>query len=232
MGGKILLADGKLQEAGSILWSDGSALGYGRGEDPNLPQYEFRRPVDYCSGAFLFTPRAIFLELGGFNDVYGPAYYEDADYCMQVWKAGFQVIYEPRAVIRHYESASSGGNEAARPAMAANQQIFRQRWSEQLHRHLPPSTGNILSARLAPSAKGLKILYIHDRVPHQYLGTGFPRGVEILRALAGHGHHVTCFTFMFPLREHEYSDIPRDIELLDGATQRERLLRSMCLIAT
>ncbi len=225
VGGKILLADGKLQEAGSILWSDGSALGYGRGEDPNLPQYEFRRPVDYCSGAFLFTPRAIFLELGGFNDVYGPAYYEDADYCMQVWKAGFQVIYEPRAVIRHYESASSGGNEAARPAMAANQQIFRQRWSEQLHRHLPPSTGNILSARLAPSAKGLKILYIDDRVPHQYLGTGFPRGVEILRALAGHGHHVTCFTFMFPLREHEYSDIPRDIELLDGATQRERLLR-------
>ena len=61
VGGKILLANGDLQEAGSILWSDGSALGYGRGDNPNLPQYEFRRPVDYCSGAFIVTPRTLFL---------------------------------------------------------------------------------------------------------------------------------------------------------------------------
>ena len=67
VGGKILLANGDLQEAGSMIWSDGSALGYGRGDDPNLSQYEFRRPVDYCSGAFLVTRRSLFIQLGGFN---------------------------------------------------------------------------------------------------------------------------------------------------------------------
>ena len=37
---------------GSIIWSDGSALGYGRGADPDLPQYNFRRPVDFAPASF------------------------------------------------------------------------------------------------------------------------------------------------------------------------------------
>jgi hypothetical protein len=85
VGGKILLANGSLQEAGSIVWSDGSAWGYGRGDDPDRPQYSFRRPVDYCSGAFLFTPTRLFHSLGGFSPHFSPAYYEDTDYCLTVW---------------------------------------------------------------------------------------------------------------------------------------------------
>ena len=225
VGGKILLANGKLQEAGSILWSDGSALGYGRGDSPHLMQYEFRRPVDYCSGAFLFTRRSLFHELGGFDKLFGRAYYEDADYCMQVWKAGFRVIYEPRAVIRHYESASSGGNEAAKPAMAANQQKFTIKWKQQLLQHLPNSAANIVSARLSSHSDGLKILYIDDRIPHRALGAGFPRSIEIIKSLVKQGHHVTCSTFTFPLLDNEYTDIPRDVELIDGVAQRDRLFR-------
>jgi glycosyltransferase involved in cell wall biosynthesis len=114
VGGKILLANGDLQEAGSVIWADGTAVGHGRGDNPDRPQYQFRRPVDFCSGVFSFTPRRLFLELGGFNALYSLAYYEDADYCMKVWKDGRRVIYEPRAAVRHYESASSGGNEAAK----------------------------------------------------------------------------------------------------------------------
>ena len=53
LGGKILLSDGALQEAGCIIWRDGRTHQYGRGESPDAPQYNFRRPVDYCSGVFL-----------------------------------------------------------------------------------------------------------------------------------------------------------------------------------
>src|SRR5271157_6231537 len=155
VGGKILLANGRLQEAGSIIWSDGSALGYGRGDDPELPHYNFRRPVDYCSAAFLFTPRSLFFELGGFKEEFAPAYYEDTDYCLRVWQHGLQVVYEPRAVIRHFESASSGGNEAAQLQMAANQSKFVEVWEQTLPRYLAPATSNVLRARIAASSTGL-----------------------------------------------------------------------------
>ena len=225
VGGKILLANGDLQEAGSMIWSDGSALGYGRGDDPSLPQYEFRRPVDYCSGAFLITPRSLFRQLGGFNRIFSPAYYEDSDYCMTVWEAGYSVLYEPTAVIRHYESASSDGNEAAKPAMAVNQQKFRTKWNDRLLKHLPYATANIQRARISASSDALKILYIEDRIPHRHLGSGFPRSNEILHHLVRQGHRVTCASFTSRLEENEYGDIPREVELLDGVSQRERLFR-------
>jgi GT2 family glycosyltransferase/SAM-dependent methyltransferase len=225
VGGKILLANGDLQEAGSIIWSDGSALGYGRGDNPNLPQYEFRRPVDYCSGAFLITPRSLFHQLGGFSKVFSPAYYEDSDYCMQVWAAGFRVVYEPRSIIRHYESASSEGNEAAKPAMAANQHKFRQKWAAELVKHLPYSRANIQTARTSASSKALRVLYIDDRIPHRHLGSGFPRSNEILHHLVKLGCQVTCSTFTSHLLDDEHCDLPRDVELLDGISQRERLFR-------
>ena len=225
VGGKILLANGSLQEAGSMIWSDGSALGYGRGDDPNLPQYEFRRPVDYCSGAFLLTPRSLFRQLGGFNRMFSPAYYEDSDYCMEVWKAGYKVLYEPAAVIRHYESASSEGNEAAKPAMAIHQQKFRNKWHDRLRKHLPYSTANIQRARISASSHALKILYIEDRIPHRHLGSGFPRSNDILCHLVKQGHRVTCVSFTSRLSGHDYGDVPRAVELLDGVSQHERLFR-------
>jgi len=93
VGGRVIRPDGTLQEAGSLVWSDGSTMGYGVGDDPGLWRYLYRRDVDYCSGVFLLTPRRLFEELGGFDIAYRPAYYEDADYCVRLHERGRRVIY-------------------------------------------------------------------------------------------------------------------------------------------
>src|SRR5262245_9010448 len=107
VGGRIILLDGTLQEAGSIIWRDGSCLGYGRGDDPFAPMYTFRRDVDYCSAAFLLTARQVWEDLGGFDEKFKPAYYEETDYCTRLWHRHLRVVYEPNAVLLHYEFASS-----------------------------------------------------------------------------------------------------------------------------
>jgi GT2 family glycosyltransferase len=224
VGGKILLANGKLQEAGSIIWSDGSALGYGRGDDPDLPQYNFRRPVDYCSGVFLITPKEVFHRMGGFSVQFAPAYYEDADYCMVLWQNGLSVIYEPLALIMHYESASSGGNDRATAMMAAHQVKFKDKWGPVLERHYSPSPTNICAARTAVNSGYLRILYIDDRIPKRVLGAGFPRSNDIVTELARMGHHVVCSTSTFPLIGDGYEDLPREVELFDGFRFRERMV--------
>src|SRR5207237_1429486 len=85
--------DGTLQEAGSIVWRDGSCLGYGRGDAPLQPMYQYVRDVDFCSGALLLTPRALFQQLNGFDERYKPAYYEEVDYCVRLWKLGRHVVH-------------------------------------------------------------------------------------------------------------------------------------------
>lgn len=224
VGAKILLANGKVQEAGSIIWSDGSALGYGRGDDPEQPQYNFRRSVDYCSGVFLLTPRKIFHQFGGFSPQFAPAYYEDTDYCMTLWENGLSVVYEPLAQILHYESASSGGNDRATGMMAAHQVKFKNKWEAELDRHYAPDPANVVAARIAVNSQALRIVYIDDRIPRRTLGAGFPRSNDVVSALARMGHHVVCSTSTFPVIGDGYEDLPREVEIFDGFRFRQKLI--------
>ena len=86
--------------------------------------YMFRRDVDYCSGAFLLTPRRLWEEFGGFDEIFKPAYYEETDYCSRLWENGYRVVYDPNAVLLHYEFASSGTKESAVELQRSHRQIF------------------------------------------------------------------------------------------------------------
>ncbi|HEV7395023.1 MAG TPA: glycosyltransferase, partial [Pyrinomonadaceae bacterium] len=228
VGGKVILADGTLQEAGSIVWSDGSCLGYGRGGSPLEPRFMFRRDVDYCSAVFLLTPRDLFLTAGGFDEAYLPAYYEEVDYCAKLWQQGKRVIYDPDVTVFHHEFASSSSTEAAIDWQARHRDIFATRQSDWLQSQLSPSAANVLVARSRFPKKTNRILMLDDRVPHRSLGSGFPRSNLIVREMLRLGHHVTFYPLAF--REEDwftvYEDLPREIEVMkdQGLPRLEQFL--------
>ncbi len=136
VGGKLIFGDGTLQEAGGIIFADGSGWNYGRGDDPELPRYRFVSAADYVSGACLAIERSRFAKLGGFDRHYTPAYYEDTDLCFRIRESGLKVYYQPAAAVIHYEGGTSGTDETAgiKQHQVVNQDRFRQRWAKQLRR--------------------------------------------------------------------------------------------------
>src|ERR1017187_2356163 len=213
VGGNVRLADGRLQEAGFFIWRDGRTLQFGRGDDPCLPQYCFRRPVDYCSGAFLVTPRLLFQSVDGLDDRYAPAYYEDADYCMKLWNANRPVIYEPRAVIHHYEGASSTSSAATRELVMVNHKEFTDRWRVALGAHRAERAENIVRARIAAQSRSPKCLYFLGELPDELSSQYMDSRLQHIRALVRDGHLVTCLVTGNAGRAYAGGSFPVDVEI-------------------
>ena len=216
VGAKIILPNGKLQEAGSIIWRDGSCLGYGRDDDPDKPMYMFQRSVDYCSGAALLTKKSVWDSLDGFQDVFAPGYYEESDYCERARHLGLRTVYDPNMVILHYEFGSSTQAQHAIALQAEHQRIFLDLHTDRLQSRYHRSEANILLARSADHKP--RVLVIDDRVPHGYLGSGFPRANAILHALDALGYAVTFYPKQFPDEDWQqvYTDLPPQIEVMLG----------------
>jgi GT2 family glycosyltransferase/glycosyltransferase involved in cell wall biosynthesis len=193
VGGKLVHPDGKLQETGSIIWRDGSTSGYGRGEDPLRPEYCYVREVDYCSAACLLVRKDLFLSVGGFDDRYAPAYYEDADLCLSIREAGYKVVCQPKAVVFHVEFGSSEGDRGV-ALQLRNRSRFTAKWDRRLLEQSLSHPGNVIAAR--ERRRGRRILVVDDLVPVPGQGRGLPRARAMLNALVELGYVVTFLPYV------------------------------------
>ncbi|CAK7192145.1 hypothetical protein COMNV_00330 [Commensalibacter sp. Nvir] len=217
VGGKIIHTDGLLQEAGSLIWRDGSTLGYLRGKDPNVPEANFIREVDYCSAAMLAIKTPLLTQLKGFSPNYFPAYFEDVDLCVRIIKAGYKIIYHPDAMVEHLEYASSNPIVSDGLTLRHRHQFIKDH-IEFLKYQYPYHADNISFARQR-LGKTKKILFIEDRIPIGRLGSGFVRSYDIILKMVELGYFVTIFPINFHSNSLEfYQNYPATIEILYDRT--------------
>ena len=198
--GPLFLGDGMIvQEAGGIVFRDGSAANGGRGArtGPVPAHLNHMRLVDYISGGCIMLKRSEFLDAGGFqSDAYGQGYYEDTDLAMEMRKMGKAVIYQPLSVVFHQEGGTFGTDEDSelkRSLMSRNKVVFYNKWNLELQHHCKSGTEEMRSQyRLAD---GKSVLFVDYVLPDWDHDSGSLRTFNILRLLLRAGYHVSFRSF-------------------------------------
>lgn len=196
VGSKLIFSDGTLQEAGGIIWSDGSGANYGRGDDPENFKYNYVREVDYISGAAIMIKKSLWDIIGGFDERFAPAYCEDSDLAFEVRKFGYKVMYQPRSVVIHYEGKSCGtdvnDSSSIKSYQVINTEKLKEKWAEDLTKQYPHTDRpNFYKARERGMNKKV-ILFIDHYIPTWDKDAGSKTVFSYMMMFKKMGYSIKC----------------------------------------
>ncbi len=179
VGAKLLYRNNRIQFGGTIRnlgareWFDHRF----RGKWTHWGPANVTMPVLAVSGACMYITRRALDEVGVLDEDF-PMAYEDVDYCLRAWQAGFRVMYAPPASLYHLESQTRGSTVGERER--TSQRVFWERW------------GEFLDARPVRTDSGaLRVIYVTEDTG---VGGGHRDIFEHLNGLLDRGHEVELYT--------------------------------------
>ncbi len=185
--GPMMIDEHHVQEMGGIVFNDGSAANGFRGTKEIPLEWMVTHRVDYVSGACVMIEKNLFTTLGGFDPAYGRGYYEDTDLAMAVRNKSMEVVIQPLAIVYHKEGNTFGAAQK-QSLMAKNQQLFSQKWKDQLQYHLQPGASPQEAKRRLQRDT---ILWIDQTIPATYFDSGSQRTEQILHILQDFGYDIS-----------------------------------------
>jgi len=222
-GPKFLYPEGRVQEAGAFVRSDGVVIQRGKRHELAASDLNHTTIVDYCSAACFATTRELFDRVGGFDGNFEPAYYEDTDLCFKIASLGRFIYYCHHSVVHHVENATAASLIAKlglNRTVEINQAKFNARWGSYLKARVadanapmpqpaPPRSRQV-PARLSTAP----IAVFHTRFD---LAPGGGERYLLTAAAALRGTHRVYVATGAPYSEYRLDFLARELSLdLDG----------------
>lgn len=134
-GSKLVYPNGLVQEAGGIVWRDATVLQFGNARQPGEGILNVKRETDYVSAASIIIRKELWDEMGGFDERFSPAYYEDVDLAFRVREKGYKVMYQSESEVIHFEGITERtSNREQKRKIENNRMLFISKWEDVLEK--------------------------------------------------------------------------------------------------
>lgn len=240
---KLVYPDGRLNDAGGLVFAGGQPWVYGKGHpEPAAPQFSCRRAPDYASGACLLVRRTAFDDVGGFDDRYAPAYFEDTDLSFALRSRGWKVLYEPASTVVHMEGGTAGTDvgQGLKQHQARNAEVFAAKWEAELagrapldpaaverwaHRpqggfgpgeHPAAADRRAWAVACREARRARSVLVVDLFMPVFDRASGGLRQFELVKALRYAGHAVTFYALAGGSRHYADALAPLGVPVFGG----------------
>lgn len=189
-GSKLLYPNGRLQDAGGIVWGSGNPWNYGNSQNPDEPRFCYARQADYLSGAAMMVPKSVWQDVGGLSAYLEPMYFEDTDFAFKVRDAGYTTWFVPSSVVYHYEGMTSGTDvtKGFKRYQEVNRPKFKRRWVNAYSRH--GREGQMLDLEKDRGFAG-RVLFIDYTTPRPDQDAGSYAAMQEIRLVQSLGYKVT-----------------------------------------
>lgn len=137
------------------FWKDGF-FEFNRGEERGIVQKS-----SWASGGSAAFRKSIWEELGGFDNLFAPFYWEDIDLSFRALKAGYDILWEPGAKVNHEHGTiikKSHNKKYTQLVQQRNQLLFI--WKNIKDKNLIKEHKRFLLKRLLTSGLGYWIVYV------------------------------------------------------------------------
>lgn len=116
--------------AGVAISNTGRVQYRGRGQGLATPEFNHPAEVQCLISACWLMKRQVYEQIGGLDEVFNPAQFEDFDFCYRAREDGWRVLYEPAAELYHFENVTTDGSPDVkfRYVTMKNWSVFKQRW--------------------------------------------------------------------------------------------------------
>ncbi|MDM8119738.1 glycosyltransferase [Succinatimonas hippei] len=203
VGSMVIRPNHKLQECGAFLFKDVTYVAMG--QDINDLKHNFLKKCDYVSGCSLLTIKSLFNEIGGFDELFSPAYCDDPDYCLSVRKKGLATYVQPKSKIVHFGSVSY--QYSSSDLQIRNNSRLRSKWRDFFSERVLFSEFRETSDPL----RNTSILVVDDLFPQFDKHAGGKTIFQYLKLLSTQKVNLKFCPYFSCEVEHPYFDILSDM---------------------
>jgi glycosyltransferase involved in cell wall biosynthesis len=187
VGAKRVRPNGRLIDAGGVVWKTGNRQQIGVNANAEHPQVNYTRQADYVSLSAIMVSRESWVAVGGLSEEFFDTGIEALDLALALHARGRKVVWAAPSIVTVSDDVAPSAGISSNGAGAAALASFKAKWGDALSTWPPEGSSPVLSMDHGVSGR---VLFVDQQLPRGDIDAGSYAAIQEARLFQALGYKV------------------------------------------